>query len=281
MDFTTKSNTALAPPSPSGSELSNASTAQSAAGLAIAAAGGPPNTTVHRVQLDFAPSMDDELELKAGQLIRILHEYDDGWALCIRLDRSKQGVVPRTCLSTRPVKPRPQQTGPQGSLPCVLNSVLCHLANGNKWARPSSWPWYDARSPPRPMQPNGQGPPRGLGMMQGPPRSMSPGNRPMTPQGQRPMVPPNHPNQQRSMTPQGPLAPKTIDSTSQQLPLSNKQEASPIEGRARRDSDTDPVSRQPSPVINVSAPTNDSSSSQSPRNVRSPVERKPVPGQAL
>lgn len=79
MDFTTKSNTALTPPSPSGSEFSNASTAQSAAGMAIVAAGGPPNTTVHRVQLDFAPSMDDELELKAGQLIRILHEYDDGW----------------------------------------------------------------------------------------------------------------------------------------------------------------------------------------------------------
>lgn len=28
-------------------------------------------------------------------------------ALCIRLDRSQQGVAPRTCLSSRPVKPRP------------------------------------------------------------------------------------------------------------------------------------------------------------------------------
>lgn len=28
-------------------------------------------------------------------------------ALCIRLDRSQQGVAPRTCLSARPVKPRP------------------------------------------------------------------------------------------------------------------------------------------------------------------------------
>lgn len=34
---------------------------------------------VHRIQLDFKPSMDDELELKAGQLVRLLHEYDDGW----------------------------------------------------------------------------------------------------------------------------------------------------------------------------------------------------------
>lgn len=38
---------------------------------------GPNN--VHRVQLDFKPSMDDELELKSGQLVRMLHEYDDGW----------------------------------------------------------------------------------------------------------------------------------------------------------------------------------------------------------
>ena len=43
-----------------------------------AAAGGPPGN-VFRVQLDFKPSMDDELELRAGQLIRVLHEYDDGW----------------------------------------------------------------------------------------------------------------------------------------------------------------------------------------------------------
>ena len=85
IDFTTKTNTVLSPPSPSGSEFSTASgatQAQSVTGMAIAAAGGPPNTTVHRVQLDFVPSMDDELELKAGQLIRILHEYDDGWVSC-------------------------------------------------------------------------------------------------------------------------------------------------------------------------------------------------------
>jgi hypothetical protein len=46
---------------------------------AIAAAGGPAQSTVHRVQLDFKPTLDDEIELKAGQLVRMLHEYDDGW----------------------------------------------------------------------------------------------------------------------------------------------------------------------------------------------------------
>jgi hypothetical protein len=61
---------------------------------AFAAAGGPPGSpnpsvassaasqqggNVYRVLMDFVPSMDDELELKSGQLVRLLHEYDDGW----------------------------------------------------------------------------------------------------------------------------------------------------------------------------------------------------------
>jgi len=122
IDFTTKAGPFMGPPSPAGTEFSMSSEGpgtpvQTSSGAAIAAAGGPVNSAVHRVQLDFNPSMEDELDLKQGQLIRVLHEYDDGWALCIRLDRSKQGVVPRTCLSTRPVKPRPMQNGPRGPAP--------------------------------------------------------------------------------------------------------------------------------------------------------------------
>jgi len=40
---------------------------------------GPTPGPVHRVQLDFIPSMEDELEIHTGQLLRIKHEYDDGW----------------------------------------------------------------------------------------------------------------------------------------------------------------------------------------------------------
>ncbi|KAK4153010.1 myosin-1 [Chaetomidium leptoderma] len=117
LDLTTKPPSPLyaVPPSPSGTEYSMHSIAAgqpagpSASAAAIAAAGGPSNSAVHRVQLDFKPTLPDEIGVRAGQLVRLLHEYDDGWALCIRLDRSQQGVVPRTCLSTRPVKPRPQQ----------------------------------------------------------------------------------------------------------------------------------------------------------------------------
>ena len=39
----------------------------------------PPQGNVYRVLMDFKPSMEDELELQTGQLVRLLHEYDDGW----------------------------------------------------------------------------------------------------------------------------------------------------------------------------------------------------------
>lgn len=76
------------PPSPAGTEFSmhevdaDQSPVHSSSAAAIAAAGGPVNTMVHRVQLDFKPTMDDEMKLTAGQLVRLLHEYDDGWVRC-------------------------------------------------------------------------------------------------------------------------------------------------------------------------------------------------------
>jgi hypothetical protein len=89
IDFTTNGGALKGPPSPTASEFSNASAStaapvQTATGMAIAAAGGPPNSAVHRVQLDFTPSMEDELELRAGDLIRVLHEYDDGWVSLLK-----------------------------------------------------------------------------------------------------------------------------------------------------------------------------------------------------
>ena len=91
MDFT-RGGPLMGPPSPAGTEFStssetNAIPTPTASGAAIAAAGGPVNTAVHRVQLDFKPSMSDELELSAGQLIRLLHEYDDGWVIISLLSR--------------------------------------------------------------------------------------------------------------------------------------------------------------------------------------------------
>jgi hypothetical protein len=61
------------PHSPAGTEFSMSSVSTGPL------APGPPPSNVYRVQLDFNPSMDDELGLQAGQLVRLLHEYDDGW----------------------------------------------------------------------------------------------------------------------------------------------------------------------------------------------------------
>ncbi|KAL8926420.1 MAG: hypothetical protein Q9208_002963 [Pyrenodesmia sp. 3 TL-2023] len=55
-------------PSPAGTEFSMSSA------TAASMANGPPPSNVHRVQLDFKPSMEDELGLRAGQLVRLLHE---------------------------------------------------------------------------------------------------------------------------------------------------------------------------------------------------------------
>ncbi|GAB7340967.1 hypothetical protein MBLNU457_7306t3 [Dothideomycetes sp. NU457] len=96
--------------------LHNEPQAPPAARVAPAPQGNAPKgaNNVHRVHLDFKPSMEDELELRAGDVVRILHEYDDGWTLCMRMDRSKQGVAPRQCLSKMPIKPRPAGPPPNG-----------------------------------------------------------------------------------------------------------------------------------------------------------------------
>lgn len=83
-----------APPSPAGTEFSVHSVAPgqspgpSRSAAAIAEAGGPVSSAVHRVQLDFNPTLEDEMGLRAGQLVRLLHEYDDGWVSTIFTNNS-------------------------------------------------------------------------------------------------------------------------------------------------------------------------------------------------
>lgn len=86
LDLTLTAPMSTVPASPAGTEFSmNSDTPGSAGGAvtsgaaAIAAAGGPSNSAVHRVQLDFKPTLEDEMGLRAGDLVRLLHEYDDGW----------------------------------------------------------------------------------------------------------------------------------------------------------------------------------------------------------
>ncbi|KAL2042420.1 hypothetical protein N7G274_004912 [Stereocaulon virgatum] len=215
-----------------------------------AMANGPPPSNVHRIQLDFKPSMDDELGLRAGQLVRLLHEYDDGWALCIRLDRSQQGVAPRTCLSARPVKPRPppgaRGPGPRGPPP----------------------PGMMGPGPQRPSSPaNGRGSPSPNGRN---PRSMAPG-----PNG----------SQQRSMSPGpyggGPQRPANIPN-----PGGKRRSNSASDVRERRMSPPGPspmnpnMQRVPLQQQATNAPDSASITSRSPPTSMMPP-RKPVPGQAI
>ena len=85
LDLTVPPKLGPVPPSPAGTEFSvhevesGQDSEPSAGAAAIAAAGGPADSSVHRVQLDFKPTMDDEMELHVGQVVRLLHEYDDGW----------------------------------------------------------------------------------------------------------------------------------------------------------------------------------------------------------
>ncbi|KAK7712958.1 hypothetical protein SLS63_012247 [Diaporthe eres] len=92
LDLTLPPKLGPVPPSPAGTEFSvhevesGQASEPSAGAAAIAAAGGPADSSVHRVQLDFKPTMDDEMELHTGQVVRLLHEYDDGWVLINTLE---------------------------------------------------------------------------------------------------------------------------------------------------------------------------------------------------
>ncbi|KAI0469580.1 hypothetical protein F4859DRAFT_516074 [Xylaria cf. heliscus] len=285
----------VGPPSPTGTDFSMNSVAPgqspgpSKSAAAIAEAGGPSSTAVHRVQLDFKPSMEDELELQAGHLVRILHEYDDGWALCIRLDRSKQGVVPRTCLSTRPVKPRPAG-GPPGS------------RNGGPPVNPNG-----PRGPPRGPGPNSPAnfpPGHPLGRPESPMRPMngrpqSPAQmRPYSPAGARPQSPaqmrpyspagprPQSPAQMRPYSPAGgrPMSPQTGGPASpaggppmspgprSQSPGPRQQRPQSPNGMNRRHSPPGPSPMNPNNAPQFRGPPGPPS--------QGPVDRKPVPGQA-
>ncbi|KAK1980722.1 hypothetical protein LZ30DRAFT_689723 [Colletotrichum cereale] len=243
---------------------------------AIAAAGGPVNTTVHRVQLEFKPTLEDEMELRAGQLVRLLHEYDDGWALCIRLDRSQQGVVPRTCLSARPVKPRPPQAqGPPRGHPMGPGAYRGPGPNyppGQRSLTPQGGPYGGRPASPaghRPMGPGGR--PQSPG-----PRSQSPGPRYQGFPAQRPQSP----NEMggRKQSPPGPRS-QSPGPRYQGFPAQRPQ--SPNEMGGRKQSPPGP-SKIPQPSrMNLNGPPHESPAQGRPGPPVGPVGRKPVPGQAV
>lgn len=49
------------------------------------------------VRCTYIPNLPDELSVTVGETVRVLNEYDDGWALCLNM-HNEQGVVPLECL---------------------------------------------------------------------------------------------------------------------------------------------------------------------------------------
>ncbi|EAW10401.1 uncharacterized protein ACLA_048730 [Aspergillus clavatus NRRL 1] len=63
-------------------------------------------TQIFRVEMDFAPRHDGHLAVREGQVVRLEQIFDNGWALCVLLETDTQGLLPRACLSTWPIKER-------------------------------------------------------------------------------------------------------------------------------------------------------------------------------
>lgn len=167
-------------------------------------------------------------------------------ALCIRLDRSQQGVAPRTCLSARPVKPRPvadRSPAPRGPPPAAMFGSPVARPTSPAGGRGSPGPYSrDPRSmspPPRPVQ-----------------RSMSPG--PYGGGPERPSMPP-------------PGTKRRSNSASQVRERRNSPPGpSPMNPNANN------MQRIPLQLQAVTAPGQLIPSSQPPAGLR-----KPVPGQAM
>ncbi|OAL75055.1 hypothetical protein A7D00_0653 [Trichophyton violaceum] len=252
-----------AAPAPSSPAMSTASVVNVAPAPAGAPAGPPPGpNNVYRVQLDFNPSMDDELPLRAGQLVRMLHEYDDGWALCVRLDQPQQGVAPRTCLSSRPVRPRPRgpPQGPGQRTP--IPGAMPPAGGPNSPGPNPNSPRFNPPVNSRPASPNaGYRPyPPPQNKFNEIPRSLSPG-----PGAGSPRIP-----QPRSMSP-GPYGPGGMEKPvmpAAQRPRSNSAGVAAA-----------PATPAPAPAAVSEEPVVKPEPSRSPPPALGPANRKPVPGQ--
>jgi len=53
---------------------------------------------VYRVLFDFKPSLPDEIEVKAGDMIRTEETFEDGWAFGMNMTTGKTGTFPMNCL---------------------------------------------------------------------------------------------------------------------------------------------------------------------------------------
>ncbi|KAJ3228784.1 hypothetical protein HDU81_005878 [Chytriomyces hyalinus] len=56
------------------------------------------NEPLYTVIRYFEPELEDEIELCARDKVRVLEEFDDGWAVVVNLDTEEEGMVPLRCI---------------------------------------------------------------------------------------------------------------------------------------------------------------------------------------
>lgn len=65
----------------------------------------PAGSVYSHVRCTYIPNLPDELSVTVGEMVRVLNEFDDGWAMCVN-SRNEQGVVPLECLDRGNAQPR-------------------------------------------------------------------------------------------------------------------------------------------------------------------------------
>ncbi|KAL1969487.1 hypothetical protein VTN77DRAFT_8925 [Rasamsonia byssochlamydoides] len=218
----------------------------------------PLPSNVYRVHMDYIPALDDEIELRVGQLVRLLHVYDDGWTQCANLDGSRKGIAPRSCLSTHPLQPRSNGQGPRGPPIMGPNGRPMSPAGGRKGPGPAGPPRFYQDG--RPMTPKSSAFPAPLRPQQGPPMSPVVGPveipRPLTPGGS-------------SRSPQSPASSGPAGMPRPASPNQRNRSNSTSTNNGRPNGPPGPSPLAGTPTAGPSSPP------------QGPIERKPVPGQAI
>lgn len=80
------------------------------------------------------PTLPDELSITSGELVRVMNEFDDGWALCENA-RREQGMVPLECLEIERGVPAGGLNVPNDGRPIKRESSLSAVANSPVSAR--------------------------------------------------------------------------------------------------------------------------------------------------
>jgi hypothetical protein len=60
----------------------------------------PDDDGRYTVQRPFTPTLADELAVSAGDMIKVVKAFDDGWAFCVKADGGGRGLIPLTALSS-------------------------------------------------------------------------------------------------------------------------------------------------------------------------------------